>query len=339
MTIWQRLYRLKAHHVLLWLCYYGFFYGIYAQYYQSTWLLLGIISIYFVFNAGAFYVTTYYLFPKFLQSGKYILFFVLSLSTLVVLSLGLTYSLRFTFTTWMPQYAEQYPIFFQFAFLSVVTMTGLLAGLKLIVDKIRQDRKNRELDKQRLEGELQYLKAQVNPHFLFNTINSVYFLIRKDQDKAAETLIKLSDLLRYQLYDCSADMIAVEKEIAYLDNYIALERVRRGDKVKVSINNEGVLTGFMLAPFMLIPFIENAFKHVSTTLATGNWINISLRKEGSSFVLEVSNSKESADCDEVGGIGLKNVRRRLELLYPKKHTLEMKDESVTYRVRLSLEIE
>jgi LytS/YehU family sensor histidine kinase len=216
-------------------------------------------------------------------------------------------------------------------------MVGLLSGAKLIVEKIRSDRANRIRDKQRLEGELQYLKAQVNPHFLFNAINSVYFLIKKDPDQAAETLIKLSDLLRFQLYDCSGEKIAIEKELEYLHNFIALERIRKGEKLNVRLEQHGNLSGFELSPFMLMPFVENAFKHVSTG-GKENSISIVLERENDKLLARIENTTERTVPQDVGGIGLKNVRRRLELLYPGLHALDIRENDVQYSVYLSLTI-
>jgi LytS/YehU family sensor histidine kinase len=222
--------------------------------------------------------------------------------------------------------------------MSIITMVGLLAGAKLVIEKVRTDRVNRIRDKQRLESELQYLRAQVNPHFLFNAINSVYFLIKKDQNLAAETLIKLSDLLRFQLYDCSDEKIAIEKEIEYLNNFITLEKIRKGEKVAVTFSQAGNLTGFQISPFLLIPFIENAFKHVSNLAYGENRIDIRMQREGAEFIMHVENTAEKVLKHLVGGIGLKNVKRRLELLYPGTHRLTIQEDDKKYSVTLSLQI-
>jgi LytS/YehU family sensor histidine kinase len=220
--------------------------------------------------------------------------------------------------------------------MSIVTMVGLLAGAKLIIEKVRTDRANRVRDQQRLESELQYLKAQVNPHFLFNAINSVYFLIKKDQNLAAETLIKLSDLLRFQLYDCSDEKIAIEKEIEYLNNFIMLEKIRKGEKVRIQVNFDENLSGFYISPFLLIPFVENAFKHVSNLANGQNKIGISMKRDGDKLIATIENTTDKILNKEVGGIGLKNVKRRLELLYPDSHQLSSHEDDEKYCVNLSL---
>jgi LytS/YehU family sensor histidine kinase len=221
--------------------------------------------------------------------------------------------------------------------MGIVMMVGLLSAAKLIFEKIRTERANRLRDKQRLESELQFLKAQVNPHFLFNAINSIYFLIKKNPDQAAATLIKLSDLLRFQLYDCSDEKIAIEKELEYLHNFIALEKIRKGEKIKVNVEQHGNLSGFELSPFLLIPFVENAFKHVSTGQKE-NIISIILQRENNTLTARIENTTEKKVAQVVGGIGLQNVRRRLELLYPDLHKLDIHENDAEYAVSLSLTI-
>jgi LytS/YehU family sensor histidine kinase len=203
------------------------------------------------------------------------------------------------------------------------------------VEYFRADRTEAAVRGKRIEAELQYLKAQVNPHFLFNAINSVYFLIKKDPEKASETLIKLSDLLRFQLYDCSSDTIGIDQELVYLENYMALEKLRRGERVTVEYRREGELRGFQLAPLMLIPFLENAFKFVSSHTDRPNIIRVVLSREGEMFRASFFNTYEKLQRNGVGGIGLKNVTRRLELLYP-KYTLDVRDEHDTYSVTLTI---
>jgi hypothetical protein len=331
---WKILYRYKAHHVLLWVMYYAFWISLYIDFYDF-WKLLLNVTIYFIFQAVGFYVTAYYLFPRFLYKQKFWTF--LMLFSILTLGLALTQGYFMYVSVDVKNEYTTYSSLTKFSLLSIVTMVGLLAGAKLIVEKIRSDRANRIRDKQRLEGELQYLKAQVNPHFLFNAINSVYFLIKKNPDQAAETLIKLSDLLRFQLYDCSGEKIAIEKELEYLHNFIALERIRKGEKLNVEVEQHGNLSGFELSPFMLMPFVENAFKHVSTG-GKENGISIILEREGDKLLAKIENTTERKVPDDVGGIGLKNVRRRLELLYPGLHLLDIRETDAQYSVYLSLTI-
>jgi two-component system, LytTR family, sensor kinase len=335
---WARLYKLKIHHVLLWILYFVFWIIVYKDYYKSISSVAGVTAIYFVFTATAFYMAVYFLLPRYLYNGRYVLFFLFFLLLLLTCASGLATTLYFIFREYSPEVASNVKGVFAIALVSIGTMVGVLAAAKLVIEKVRSEQKSRLVEKEHLASELQYLKAQVNPHVLFNAINSVYFLIKKDPDHAAETLIRLSDLLRYQLYDCAGDRIAVEKEVEYLKNFIALEKIRKGEKVQVKFEQEGNLSGFEIAPFLLIPFFENAFKYVSNFSARENTIRIALKREADRFTATISNTTDNVISSGVGGIGLRNVKRRLELLYPGRHALEIGEKAGCYSVNLSLTI-
>ncbi len=334
-SIWKKLYQYKAHHILLWIGYFLFWMIPYQNMYPFP-MLLWITFQYFIFNAIAFYLTAYYLIPHFLLRRKYFQFSGLSIASVILLSIGLAYCLYFSFKN-IPEAIEIGGVaYFWIAFISIVMMTGLLSGAKLLVDKIRSDRQAKEFEQQRLESELQYLKAQVNPHFLFNAINSIYILIRKDPDKAAETLIKLSDLLRFQLYETSDNLITIEKELEYIQNYVELEKLRRGEKIKFNLTVNGNMQGFKIAPFLLMPLLENTFKHVSHH--EDNQIEIILTRENSTLTASFFNTKDEEPGIQVGGIGLTNLNRRLTLLYPDAHAIVATEGRETYNVTLTVPI-
>lgn len=333
------LYRYKVHHLLLWAGYFAFWMSYYGRFYPSVLALFVVVAIYFVFNAAPFYLIGYYLLPRYFYQRRYLHFAGWCVVALTVSSLCLATILYLLFAGYVSEELMTFGHVAQLAFISVTTIVAGLSGLKIIVDRIRFDKQAQQMDKQRLESELQYLKAQVNPHFLFNAINSVYFLIKKNPDQAADTLIRLSDLLRFQLYDCSGERIPIEKELEYLRNFVALEQIRKGGKVKVNFDVTEGTTGFAIAPFLLIPFMENAFKHVSTFSEKDNFIQVVLTKEGSQFKASLRNTSDNLVRYEVGGIGLKNVKRRLDLLYPDKHLLLIKEENGIFEVALTLQIE
>lgn len=190
-----------------------------------------------------------------------------------------------------------------------------------------------KLDK--LNTELEYLKAQVNPHFLFNSLNTIFFQIDKHNQDARETLGKFSDMLRYQLYECNDTAIAIEKELTYLKNYVELQKLRRNSSDIITFTATNALRNFSLPPLLLIPFIENAFKHVSNFTDRENEVSIELTKNEQQVQLVVRNTTDSS-LKETGGIGLKNVQRRLELLYPGKHELSFDKTDGLFRVTLTL---
>lgn len=190
---------------------------------------------------------------------------------------------------------------------------------------------------EKLNTELEYLKAQMNPHFLFNSLNTIFFQIDKHNQDARETLGKFSDMLRYQLYECNDTEIAIEKELDYLKNYVELQKLRRNEQDTIEFRFDDNLKNFSLPPLLLIPFIENAFKHVSNFMDTKNEITIDLTKNGPLVQLSVINTTD-APGEETGGIGLKNVKRRLELLFPHRHTLDVRKTTDRFEVNLTLQL-
>lgn len=196
----------------------------------------------------------------------------------------------------------------------------------------------RKMEIEKLSSELDYLKAQINPHFVFNSINTVYFQIDKQNIDARDSLSAFSELLRYQLYECNGNEIPIEKEILYLQNYVELQRRRKDENYNISFVAGDNLKGFTISPLLLIPFVENAFKHVSHN-SCGNQVRIMARKRNDNFELSVFNTKErKVALNGHDGIGLKNAKRRLELLYKNRHKLMIDDEGESYEVNLSLKI-
>lgn len=197
----------------------------------------------------------------------------------------------------------------------------------------------RKMEMEKLSAELDYLKAQINPHFVFNSLNTIYFQIDKQNKTARKSLSGFSDMLRYQLYECNGAEIAIEKEVRYLENYVALQRMRKDEKYNINFLRGDGLYGFTIAPLLLIPFVENAFKHVSH-FSSNNEIRIALQRCGGDFRFSVFNTKEKKGETDQGraGIGLKNVQRRLELLYKDQYKLRMDNQLENFEVKLSLRI-
>jgi hypothetical protein len=187
-------------------------------------------------------------------------------------------------------------------------------------------------EKQQLQTELSFLKAQINPHFLFNTLNSIYALTVKKSDAAPESVTKLADIMRYIITDAASDVVPLEKEITYVSAYIDLERLRLTSKVKLSYTVEGDTRGKKVAPLVFIPLVENAFKHgVSTSENSEIIIRIIITDD--KLELFVTNTK-TADHNHSNGLGIANVKRRLELLYPGKYLLNIRNEDKTFSANL-----
>jgi two-component system, LytTR family, sensor kinase len=234
--------------------------------------------------------------------------------------------------------------FFQYSLYNVSIVTFYLAfssALYLSKQWYLQRQLIQKIEMEKLNTELEYLRAQINPHFLFNSLNTVYFQIDKHNQTARETLGKFSDMLRYQLYDCNRAEIDIEKEMAYLSNYVALQRLRMNENYSIQLTVMENVSGFAIPPLLLLPLVENAFKHVSHFVDKQNEISITLSHHTRELQLIAVNTIESAPStsQEAGGIGLKNVTRRLELLYGERFLLSNRKEDGRYKVILKIPTE
>lgn len=219
-----------------------------------------------------------------------------------------------------------------------IAATG--AGIRLALDRVRALNRLEKLQKEKAWTELDLLKHQINPHFLFNALDTVYYKINEANPSARETLQLFSNMLRYQLYECNAPFVDVEKELSFLSSYILLQR--EGLNVNYTISCWGLegVKGFMISPFLLMPLVENCFKHVSSNPERGNYISVECRAEGSSFYFHTGNTfigNPSGHPEKNTGIGLEYVRRRLDLLYPDRHELTIKERPGYYDVTLRIQ--
>jgi sensor histidine kinase YesM len=213
-------------------------------------------------------------------------------------------------------------------------------AFRVIRDKIAHNQRVKEKETENLKTELSFLRSQVSPHFMFNVLNNMVALARKQSDLLEPSLIKLSSLLRYMLYETDEDKVALEKEIEYLKSYIELQSQRFGKKVQITTSFEPVSNGYVIEPMLLIPFVENAFKH-GTGLVPDAQIDIHLMLEKGQLDFVVRNRYTDAaetPKDKTSGIGLNNVKRRLNLLYPKSHSLTIEKEEDWFSVLLQLNL-
>ncbi len=317
-------------------------------------------AFYVVFQAIGVYLNLYFLIPRLLEKGRYVPYVGLLLLTLVgtaaCIVVGYYVSAAVSGKTFLELWGvhpENYLHFFKInALPSTVASMTLAMSIKLTKNWMRAkqrqqalEKRQQVLEKEKLETELKFLKSQFNPHFLFNTINSVFVLIHKNPTLASEALAKFSCLLRYQLYECNEQEIPLGQELAYLKNFIELETLRL-DTDMLSLNlsvGQAYDPDITIAPFVLIPFIENAFKHVSKQPDTSNWIKLKLDFDDRRLHFKLANSVSvqqhaARDIVENQGIGLKNVQRRMDLLYPGEHTLITERSDSQFWVTLTLEL-
>lgn len=234
------------------------------------------------------------------------------------------------------------PVFYTSSYILILLVTSTLLSFRFLRDKLQTQVQLENLEKEKINAELSFLKAQINPHFLFNSLNNILFQIDKSNQNARETLLKFSDMLRYQLYECTSEKIEIEKELKYIINYIEIQMLRRSDKYHCKFNASDRVRNFDIAPLLLIPFIENAFKHVSHHANRKNSIRIEMDYQKGEFIFIMDNDKDNTPAiaiNENKGIGITNVKRRLDLLYENKHELEIINGENQFSVMLKLKVD
>jgi LytS/YehU family sensor histidine kinase len=225
------------------------------------------------------------------------------------------------------------------AVLEIGYITGIAITLKLLRLQTASKEREKNLVNEKLGAELKFLRNQTNPHFLFNTLNNIYALARKKSDDTAEAIMKLSKLLRFMLYESGKDLITITQEIKILDDYLELEKIRYNERLAITFHKEIDNNGQTIAPLLLLPFIENAFKHGVSETRFNSHIYIDLKLKQGRLSFQIENSKENGNADTVkDSIGLSNVRRQLELMY-KEYSMEVKNGSDLFKVQLTINLD
>jgi len=223
-------------------------------------------------------------------------------------------------------------------YLCITTSAAIPMGIKFFKywDFKQKDWLNAQQEK--VTAELQLLKAQVHPHFLFNTLNNIYSFSLESSPKTPGLILKLSNLLSYMLYDCRAAEVRLEKELDIMKNYIELERERYGDKIDISWNADGEIQDIFIAPLLMIPFIENAFKHGTSEQIEKSWLTVDISVRENKLKAKIANSKNEFAPLRKNGIGIENVKKRLEFIYPGHHELKITEDSNFYVVSLTIHL-
>ncbi|MBC7849355.1 MAG: histidine kinase [Chitinophagaceae bacterium] len=328
------------YHILFWLTLFATWHFFRYQDYPESYRL-HITAIKVADLALLVYLTNYLLIPKLLYRKRYWLFGGVFLAMVIASSILKMYVLGRML---------QNPAMFSLAgnlkeriydnVLPHILLVCTGAAFKLLADQLRAQRRLVDMAREKANAELNFLKSQINPHLLFNSLNSIYFLIDKSNAEARKTLLQFSDLLRYQLYECGADRIEIEKELRFLKDYLHLQALRKDSNYEIKMDVSEEVRGFTITPLLLIPFVENAFKHISHHGDRTNFVHVSMSRMNGTLNFNVSNSKDEHQriTEPTGGIGLTNVKRRLELIYPGQHQLAIENASSTFHVSLSLDI-
>ncbi|MBC3758173.1 histidine kinase [Hyunsoonleella sp. SJ7] len=313
-------------------------------------------------SAFVFYYNVYKLIPSFFGKGKRLRYWFVSIALVLGVSfletfIDILYLVFKNYELSKEQFEagtiQSILLWYFMVFVSALLpncICWILAfAFRLPKDWLIAEKQKNQLEKDKLQSELDFLKAQINPHFLFNGINSIYHLIGEDNDMAKNTLLQFSGLLRYQLYDCGVNFISVEKELNYINNYINIEEVRKGEDAVFtfnlpSVSDDSELKNYKIAPLLITPFLENAFKYLSHhSKRNMNFIDLDLSISNKGVLnMKLVNSFDTmfkTQKDSKGGIGLENVKRRLQLLYPnERHQLDIDASDNEFSVNLILNL-
>jgi sensor histidine kinase YesM len=344
--------RRLALHAAFWIVVFAFFTVIYAI--KSTYLIAARNNLFYVpIHMAYFYAIAYWLIPVYLLTARYLKFalYLIALifaativSRLIDIWIVVPYIIKNVrdidwdyiaiskLSFWQKLSS---PLYFTNALKAVNLVVWFAVVIKLF--KLWYERKQAAL-----QAELNALKGQVHPHFLFNTLNNLYALTLNNSPKSPQVVLGLSDLLRYMLYECNTDNVPLSKEILMLQQFISLEKLRYEERLDLTFNIYGDPDHKMIAPLLMLPLVENAFKHGTSEKIGQAWININLYVEDDDLRLKISNSKPDMASDagkHFGHIGLANLQKRLNLLYPASHKLKIMDDEDAFLAILELKLQ
>ena len=297
---------------------------------------------YLIFITADYYIINYFIVPEFLFKRKYVFFITCILATVFLSAWGrsvIAYnmSLHYFHSPGIIDFAD----IFLHSLINISLWVLLITIGKMMIERMQAQSQLEILEKERVKNELDYLKAQINPHALFNSLNTVYGHIEKSNQVARNTLLQFSELLRYQLYDCGEEKVGLEKEIEYINNFISFHKLRKDENLILQIQIENIDPKLQIAPLLLVVLIENAFKFVSNYNDKENKICIHLSAVGKMLNCSISNTTEFQEANSYnrsGGIGVANLKRRLELLYKGKYEYRVIHEKNIYQSFLTIDL-
>jgi two-component system LytT family sensor kinase len=222
--------------------------------------------------------------------------------------------------------------------IDILLLLSVASAIKFFRLSLASAEREKHLVAEKLQSELNFLRAQTNPHFLFNTLNNLYHLARKRSEDTPDAILKLSELLRFMLYECTATWIPISKEVKVIRDYLELERLRYGERLRADFRVEMDEETYSIAPLLLLPFVENAFKHGASESRGNTWVAINLQVKNGMLTFMVENPQSPSNSEIVEGIGLKNVKRQLELIYP-NHELTLDNQGDKFVATLKLQVE
>jgi two-component system LytT family sensor kinase len=331
-----------AYHILFWLGIYLLWIAVFRSYSVAITKTMTIEFCYLIFITIDYYIITYFIIPKFLQKRKYFYFALTS-----IFLIAFSAFLRALVAARMNRYffhslqnADFNTLYFN-SILNIAIWVQVITIGKMILDRAQHQQQLEVMEKERVKNELNFLKAQINPHALFNSLNTIYGYIDKNNKPARNVLLQFSELLRYQLYDCSAEKISLEKEIDYIRKYIAFQQLRKEENLQLHLEIKDAESGLEITPLLLVVLIENAFKFVSNSTEKENKIVIKLFTKDKILHSHFSNTTEGQQhsiTENSGGIGIANLKRRLELSYANRYELTTRNENNFYETNLMIDL-
>lgn len=338
----ETFFRYRLDHVLFWIATISFhaYNRSYIIYKLSIGDFLGELAVRNLLLAGVIYGNLWILIPRFFNTKRYGLYFLALSGTVALYVLLKNLHDMYLYGYVLGDIERRSLLTNAFYNVSIAVFYAVFSmAIWLSREWFYQRELVQKIRNEQLVTELQYLRSQMNPHIVFNTLNLIYGSIHKTNPEARQLVVQFSDLLRYQLYECNEEKVPIEKELDYLKNYVNLQRLRKNSNLNVHLRFGDDLRGLQVAPLLFSPFIENAFKYVSNHEHTPNSIDIQIYKEEAHLVLICKNTKNSQRptvSNGAGGIGISNVKRRLELLYPRQHDLKITEEHDTFEIKLRL---
>ena len=330
-----------AVHLLFWLLLTVTMALVYNELVENNEMVMAVTVVNLVGYLLLVYGHLFYLLPKYFDHKKYVRYTL----GLLLLLLATTTLRFFGGLGWVMEKGWKmesvftrsyfYSMFFGGTFFLLTSVP-----LRLIDNWFKKRELEKELKTHQLEAELRFLKAQVNPHFLFNALNNIYSLSFTESKKTPEMILKLSDMMSYMLYDCKNEKVKLSSEIDYLKNYIALQQLKKDGELNIEFKLNGDTKNVFITPMLFIPFFENAFKHGNLEDMENGWLKSELKMENGVLEFNISNSIKSLKKinKEKGGVGLENIRDRLRLLFPEKHELKIKKEEGFFCVNLKIDL-
>ena len=315
--------------------------GLYTNQYKEQFL---VETLHLPVIVTSTYFMIYFLIPRFLLKKEYRKFFFFTVIFLLIVGLldraNSYYIIRPIVFPGEPRLLGSFGVKYFSAIFNNFYIIAFASSLILFMHWARNQKIKQELMQEKMSAEMKYLKAQIHPHFLFNTLNNLYVLIKKKSDNAPDLLMKLSGLLRYMLYECNADTAQLEKEVEMIKGYLELEKIRYGAQLKVNFETTGDFSNITVPPVLLLPFIENSFKHGISRSIKELFVDIKLKAENDMVYFYIINSKdEDIENDKPAyteGIGIKNVKRRMELIYGNGFSLKIENKQNTFEVELTI---